>query len=332
MSGGSIPYHLRLNKFVDRQLFLECLERLISFRTEKVYGYATLGGPFLADLKAVHSKFGIKNLISIESDGEVFTRQKFNKPLALIDCERMDTGDFVTNYDSIIGHYACDNWAIWLDYVSPKQRERQLGEVSALVSKLTVGDVLRVTLNAAPHTLANRENFENYSEYQSYAFDRLKANLGRFFPNDTEYSAMDMTLAGLSEILLSAIRVAMIEGLSGKATQLRVLPICAFRYSDGPHQMITLTATIAEINDRIEENSKMDQWPYFTGRWTGVREIRLPDLSVKERIAIDELIFSDDVEKICLSLPFSIGEKTKDLVSSYIEHYRRYPSFLQVHI
>jgi hypothetical protein len=298
-----------------------------------MYGYGTLGGPFLADLKTVHSRFGIRNLLSIEGDKTVYDRQKFNQSLSLIKCKNMLSADFVTNFDEISSEFNCDNWALWLDYVSPAKREQQLSEVAGLVGKLSDGDIIRVTLNAALHPIAVREAYDSASEFQQDAFIKLKAQLGRYFPSDQPFSAEDMTLAGIARILASAARLATLEGLAGQSLRLHAVPLCSFRYSDGPHQMLTTTAAIVEDVEGFLTATDLLEWPYYSDKWENVREISIPDLSVKEKIAIDELIFTGTADDICSALPFKLDfdkSKSKRMVASYIEHYLRYPNFLQV--
>ncbi|HYD64473.1 O-methyltransferase [Azospirillum sp.] len=335
MSGGGIPYHLRANKHVDRQLFFEFLERYISKLDLESYGYATLGGPFLVDLKAAHARLGITDLLSIEYDDAVLSRQKFNKPISLIKCLKMRSGDFITDYSDIILDFEAKNWIIWLDYAAAAEREQQLSEVAALIGRLMAGDVVRITVNAAIHTLATREAYETTSAFQEAAFTRLQKQLGRFFPvgEAQPFSKRDMTLKGIARLLLSSIRIAVLEGLQGAAMSLRVEPISAFRYSDGRHQMLTVTLAIVDRKNPKPMPDTVENWPYFSGNWDDVREISIPDLSVQERMAIDQLLFSGSVKEISSKLPFKLDSKEavcERLIQEYVDHYLRYPSFLQV--
>ena len=59
MSGSSLPYRLRPNKAVDRELFLSLLMRLTPKLGLEKYHYVGLGGPFLEDFRLLHSRIGI---------------------------------------------------------------------------------------------------------------------------------------------------------------------------------------------------------------------------------------------------------------------------------
>jgi len=56
MTGEQIPYHLRPNKYVERELFCELLLRLGSQFDLKKYMYASMGGKFLTDHYLMHIK------------------------------------------------------------------------------------------------------------------------------------------------------------------------------------------------------------------------------------------------------------------------------------
>ena len=158
MSGSSLPYRLRPNKAVDRELFLSLLTRLApKLRLEK-YHYVSLGGPFLEDFRLVHSRIGIgrkKNrrtvgkLTCIESEPEVHKRQRFNRPVAAIKCVHSTLEKFLdqTTFTTPA--------IIWFDYTAPKGIASQIQRFAATVGTVPVGSVLRVTLNGNPTSLGS---------------------------------------------------------------------------------------------------------------------------------------------------------------------------------
>ena len=80
MSGDEIPYQLRPNKFIDRQMFLELLSRLVMPRGPENYVYVSMGGRHLVDHYAIYNKLGIQALFSFDFDRNEVARQKFNRP------------------------------------------------------------------------------------------------------------------------------------------------------------------------------------------------------------------------------------------------------------
>ena len=80
MSGTDVPYHLRPNKYVDRQIFIDLLHRLDRVRPLSSSVYVSMGGKFLDDHKAIRFAFDLKASVSLEKFAEVVPRQNFNKP------------------------------------------------------------------------------------------------------------------------------------------------------------------------------------------------------------------------------------------------------------
>ena len=60
---SSLPYKLRPNKAVDRELFLSLLCRLGAHLMVERYKYIGLGGPFLEDFRLLHKRTGIKEML-----------------------------------------------------------------------------------------------------------------------------------------------------------------------------------------------------------------------------------------------------------------------------
>ena len=73
--GSSLPYKLRPNKAVDRELFLGMLARLAASLKLENYRYVGLGGPFLEDFRLIHARLAIKDMVCIEMEKEV--REKY---------------------------------------------------------------------------------------------------------------------------------------------------------------------------------------------------------------------------------------------------------------
>ena len=82
MNRSFIPYHLRQNKAIDRNLFIELLRMINRRFLIRKYEYISMGGPFLEDFKGIHASTGISKMTSFEMDRNTFLRQKFNRHLS----------------------------------------------------------------------------------------------------------------------------------------------------------------------------------------------------------------------------------------------------------
>jgi hypothetical protein len=331
MSGQDVPYYLRPNKHVERQIFLELLSRVIRFIDLTDYLYVSMGGRYLEDLKAIHSNLGIKNLLSIESDSVTFRRQLFNRPFSMFDCREMNSGDFIRQIDAILEGKKVENCIVWLDYANARNRQGQLQEIETITSKFAANDILKVTLNASVKTLGNKDDFENIDDFQKHALGKAKDKLGSYFPS-TMPDPQEMTDKGFAAIISHACKTAILKGLAGSSTLL-FFPLGQFRYNDGYHSMFTLTGIILSREDEnnFAEKSGIADCELY-GDWHGISEISVPDLSIKERMEIDLDIHSHTPEEIHKRIPFKFDsdeERSIDVLKRYVTHYKRYPNFVR---
>ena len=89
MSGAMVPYHIRPNKYVERQLFIELLSHVDKVVPIVDYLYVSMGGRLLEDFKLLHGRLNLLKMMSIECDEVTYQGQLFNCPMGHIDCRRM---------------------------------------------------------------------------------------------------------------------------------------------------------------------------------------------------------------------------------------------------
>ena len=332
MSGGGVPYHLRVNKAVDRNVFIEVLTRLHGKHPLLNYRYVTFGGPFLEDLRLVHDRFGLTDLVSIESDENTFARQRFNCPLATIDLRLQDSSDFISQYDSE------KSSIVWLDYAAAHDQGVQLGEVQQLLSLMRQGDVLKVTLNANP--TAVKVPKAQASADASSTSERLELRrkvIEQRFGDFCDKVAVDDVDSNksFSRLLYTALRQAAYRGVSSRPG-IRFHIVTALRYSDGPHQMVTVTGIVgdeAEVKE-IVEAGRFAGWDLYAPNVGEVPAlINVPQLSVRERLVVDSQLPGADAARLAEALGFACSEdsdESADLLKSYIRYYRHLPFFSRI--
>lgn len=344
MSGQNVPYHLRLHKFVERELFFELLllsQEGLPGRDLSRYCYASMGGRFMEDLKTANRILKIKKLYSIEKDKIVFGRQLFNKPLSWISCRLQSSEEFIDGLDELYLELDYPNFVIWLDYAVANKRGSQLTEWQTLVSKMADYDIAKITLNANIRTLmgaagetSDIESGEMASgsaieKAQREALKRLEDQLGSFMPSGV--SAADMRNDRFPLSLAEAVRIASVKGMGGKSRS-RIVPLSLVSYSDG-HQM--LTVTVVHLPKAAAEafagaTKLSEKWPFHSADWKDVHKISLPDLSMKERFEIDQKLGRHPPDLIHQKLPFKLDkrrERSLEVLKSYIKHVDRYPTF-----
>lgn len=326
-SGGSIPYHLRQNKAIERNLFMESLRRLNNYTNISEYVYIGFGGPFLEDFKQVHNLLKVNKMISIEGDDNVLRRQHFNKPLSCINLgnDPEMSGDFINRYDF------AEKTIIWLDYAMPSELNSQLNELVNLITKLKPKDIFKITLNANPESLGRDPS---QTDPRAYRFQKISDILTEtFLPINS--TTLDVGFKKYPFLLINAIRRAIENGLKGRV-DLRIHPLTAFVYKDG-QQMVTFTAIALENSDEEEakflDSSRIRNWAFYSGDWTKPKDINVPAMSLKERIHIESLLPEATVENINETLGYYIGSDqsgaNKDL-TNFIEYHRVVPWYSKV--
>ncbi len=332
MSGGAVAYHLRENKAIERNLFIEVLARVARVANVSDYTYIGFGGPFLEDFKALHSTLRISKMISIESDKNVCTRQAFNKPAAFIQLENVASGEFLRTHEFVGGNI------VWLDYTAPKDLYVQLSEFQTLVGKLGRFDVAKITLNANPSALGGQSKGVALHEERRQELAKRLGDHCKF-----ELSDEDVLPKNYPSTLLKAVH-SCLGNLAARISREYFQPLSAFVYKDGGHQMLTVTGIVLNANDdqdKIDflEKSRIDHWPFRNLHWDAPTEISVPALSAKERLALDNALPLDagvDAGE-CLSeqLGYCPSDQenipsTKSLLANYAKFYRAYPMFSRV--
>lgn len=330
MSGGNVSYQLRPNKHVERLLFVELLKKACLSKPS-TYAYISMGGPQLEDHKLIHQDLGITNLFSFEEDDVVYKRQLFNQRPSCIKCVQRPIGDFVEHFDNFIEEEKLQDKTliVWLDYASPKRRE-QLIEYETLLSKLSPQDIVKITLNANPGTLGEKQSGETQGALFNRRLENLTEQIGEYLSPDT--TSEDMTGKRLIPVLGSTIEIAAEKGISINH-RLTPLLLSLFSYQDSDHLMLTATIRLTNKSDVEEFKNSIQQWDYLPNSWRDARKINIPSLSAKERLEIDGKLPTNDFEALHNSLPFKLhtdNQISLEMLQEYAQHYRRYPSYFQV--
>lgn len=329
-SGGSLPYHLRQNKSVDRALFIDLLSRVNGEgRNVSEYQYIGFGGPFMEDFKDIHQKTKIKDMISIEKDENVRKRQIFNKPISCID---FSVG--AEESTSFLENYSFEKTAVvWFDFTN-FELYSQFSDFYNLLKKVPLGSIVKITINANPSNIKIDESDadEEKSRHlalQELRYNKVKEDLGEFF-SSANVELTDMTFKGFPGALLKCLnrvrsRITLEEPNSV------VCPLSAFVYSDG-QQMLTATAIVVhkDFTEELEEHPRIASWDFYNQTWSKPIDISLPVISQKERLHIESMLPDSLPDEIIDSFEFHMSDspkKSKDEISNFVNYYRIFPWF-----
>jgi hypothetical protein len=266
----------------------------------------------------------LRQLVSLEKNGDVVKRQQFNQPVSGITLHEMTSGDYLTKFDfdqpSIV----------WFDYTDPKGLGIQLGEIELLVRKLNAGDLFKVTLNASPEPLGRPRDIE--TDLRAYRLERFRERAGSYCPSGADEDSV--TTANFPKTLLKSVESAAKHGLDTKPRCV-LMPLSAFVYADG-QQMLTITAIVLEKVDipTFCAESRLGSWPFHARDWEDLKPISVPQLSIRERLHIESLLPGEtNVDAVFASLGFEIGPTPTEArlqMQNFMHYYRLYPWYSRV--
>lgn len=316
-AGSSLPYRLRPNKAVDRELFLSLLMRLAPKLALETYHYVGLGGPFLEDFRLIHGRLGIAKMTCIETEEQVHRRQLFNRPIASIECVHRSLEDYLdeTSLDSPA--------IIWFDYTEPKGITSQIERFARTIGTVPIGSILRVTLNANPSSLGKPEGNLSETDLMEWRLQAFQRRLGALFPSGLIADGMKQENFGKS--LLHALKLAVEKEVLSFRDR-RIVWALATHYADG-QAMVTAALVVCQNGGDKAIEDVVKAWE-FHATTDAPHRVDLPALSTLERLTMES---NDDAQvKMGFELPKSnMGENPFEVFKKF---YRIYPHFSRVEL
>lgn len=318
---GNPVYHLRPNKAVDRNLFVESLLKLEKVYDLSQYRYIGFGSYEFDDFKLMYKSLGLIDLHSIEMDTDIFKRQQFNKPYP-----------FVRLFNKTCGEYIDEDFdetkptIIWLDFSEANKKHDQCKDIANICGKIKKGDILRITLNANPANIPLLNGHPESTQrdvWKIERFDWLKKELGEFFPEET--TADNITKKNYPVVLLKMIKKAVYDDLDCK---LFACPICSYVYSDNT-QMMTVSIVFENAENKETSIKRLKEvfngWEDYVnvGEWDKTIGIALPSLTIGEQLKIRQKF---DDEEAMRQMEENMGI-SRDDIYTYLRFARYYPNY-----
>lgn len=324
---NTLPYQLRPNKAVDRELFLSLLSRLSGVYHLENFRYVGLGGPYLEDFRLIHSRLGLTDMVSVEVDDNVRLRQEFNKPAPFIRCVQ----------DSLENYVAATEFekpaVVWFDFTDPQQITTQVECFASTMLQVPESSILRLTLNANPGSLGMPKAAEiqtpsdgktknvddSRPTLNEWRLERFRRKMGSLTPTDA--TDHDMSKQAFGRVLLRAVRFAVDRELLQDRKR-KVEWLLATHYADG-QPMVTVTLLVLSSDAAVPDT--LQSWPFYSQPDCPL-VLDMPTLSTRERLALEANGALDD--SLEFTLPSAgLGEGP---YSSFRRFYRVFPHFSRV--
>lgn len=322
MTQIGLPYRIRPNKFIDRELFAELVSLLVAEADPGEYAYVSMGGKHLSDHLAMYRRAGIRKLYAFDNDSKVTDRQRFNAPFDGVICENHGSEELPADIQQIVTDLGANRVIIWLDFTEAKHF-KQLQEVEAITAKLATGDILRVTMNIEFPNLMDR-TAELTAAQRELPMDEqralaLRRALGSYMPRDIKELTNERIAVAVARSIERACELGGLEADS----QTNPVPLLVTNYKDTT-SMLTATFRMAS---GTSSPAPPKGWPFLPGE--GLEEIEkivAPDLSPREQYALDKFMH-EEAEVIEEKLGFNLESAA---IGAYERFHRFFPTFQSV--
>jgi hypothetical protein len=316
-------YHLRPNKYIDRQLFIQVLINLSPIIKLHDYQYIGFGSFLFDDFKLVHNQLGISKMISLESDVNICKRANFNKPYNCIKIINQKSTDYISSMT------VSQPTIIWLDYTSPREIGSQFADFCTVLNTLNHKDIIKITLNANVKALKTKNHQGSLSATHHDRSETLKGRISEFLPRGMKDD--DLTENGYPKLLFRCLKKAASITFSPIQNKFLSLLLSTI-YQDG-QKMITLTGMILNKEENNEEiTNSISNLSFVSQDWDKPCEIKVPALTPREILYINSLLpgvkIEDDIKNN--HEYFFANEEGADSIRNYLEFYKYYPNFHHV--
>lgn len=304
-------YLLRPAKQVERKLFIEALHRLSTIGYPiREYTYLGLGSIYYADFILFHKYLYMKAMICAENVAKR-ERMEFNRPYAFVRLRMNAVADVIAEL-SLRKRYV-----VWLDYDYPLN-ESALQDVIGLVSRLAVGSVFMVTIEADWRRLVEEEDGElPRAERVRVAADRMVDALGRYCPQ--QVPTRTLTDKALPRYYAEVLQSVCADRV-GSGREFYQLFNC--QYADGA-RMLSFGGVIDNAG-RLNHlrNSGLFEMP-FVRRSANPLEIAIPWLTVREKQRLEAVVRSHG------SLRRGTLGLNRKALRDFERYYMHYPTYVE---
>lgn len=347
-----INFSLRPNKSVARKLIFDPLRELEDFPIPS-YRYLGFGAIWFTDFLLAHKHLGITKMLSIEQSSKQYTRAEYNKPYACIEVKNDWSSNILPDLKSDLGE--CP-FIAWLDYDTSLLHASIEEDVQHLCDPARSGSIVVVTVNSEPisyggkhssnseaidkitKTLDNtridddaklariRGHVESIKGTNAHRRAAMEESYGKYMPpnlSNSDFSGID-----LQKTLASTVSEILNERVYQDSFCAHFEELYRMTYKDGA-RMLTVGGMIVDEEDRkmLAESTpfKGDTYGYFGSK--ELLEIDVPPLTVKEKMALDQLLPMDsdvEIEELEEQLEFSLAPSQ---VQSYSRFYKEYPVY-----
>ena len=299
------PYHLRVNKAIDRFLLIEIID-ILKRHCDDIsdYTYYGFGGPFLEDCRLIHNHCPEIKIVSIEKNEHTFKRQEFHRFSKNLDLIQID-------FDSFLADFSSDGGEIfWIDYTD--LRFRHFDEFMNILGKVSENSVVKITVRAEPPSNGVA------------AWEKFQREYGQILPKSAQQTDIERSIPFL-KLLQDMFQIASQQALALSESIFQLLD--SAHYNDQT-EMLSITGMVCNENDISEIQRWFKNSAFSNFDWNEPRKIDVPILSTKERLHLEKYLPTKTETDRSLARR-ALGYRIDDTGSKHLEKMKQYEKFYQ---
>ena len=288
------PYHLRVNKAVDRAALVEAIGILANGQPLSNYRYYGMGGPFLEEHRLLYEAYPQLKLVSIEEDQDTYRRQQFHRPCSeeALDLRRQNFKSFLRTYEP-----QDEKSIVWADYTDLKYEH--VDSFIALLQKVALGSMVKVTLRSDAKSYKSKEAQKTFRK----EFDAV-------LPGSVVIPIQSLQFATMLQRIMQTAAQQAFHGIQDREFQL----VSSLYYRDSVG-MYTLTGVLCSTANMASTRTRFESWRFANLEWAPPTPVDLPELTTKERHHLQEMLPCEENagEKLQRRLGYLIDDKAKSM-------------------
>lgn len=268
-----ISYDLRPSKQSERRILLDFLKIAGDCGLPITdYRYVGMGGNRFYDFLLIHRYVGIRNMVSLEHDSDMYKRSVFNVPYDFIKVQSKTVAEFIAE-DPF-----CVPTILWLDYDSGLSQS-VVYDIASLSTKLKLADFCFVTVaSGLPAGLAQQNAVGRLAWFQ----DELGDVAGEVTLEDVQTANFRNAV---HKVLIAAFRNSFAVRRDGG-----FVPFLQVSYRDTVPMMTVGGGLLAEGQAVHFRRHVARVVPFLGGATNKLYEIRFPHLTDRERALFDRAV------------------------------------------
>jgi hypothetical protein len=281
-------------------MVVDALRRMRAFSPMEEYEYVGFGGMEFVDFELIHRELDIKQMLSIEENGNDADRFRFNTPFAGVEIK-------FAKASAVLPTLLDDPRlrVVWLDYECELNLE-VLQDLGTALRKLVPGSAFIVSVNAQGPRKA-KERLARFSA--NVEAERIPSGVN------------DATLAkwGWADASYRVLAAEAAAEVARRYDGVRFVQLFHFHYADGAQMLTWGGLLLGPANIATFENARFGELPQVRQEGEDPCEIVPPVLTMREALHLNRQLPVRSVTEIEAE-----GISPKD-IKSYAELYRWYP-------